>query len=91
MYICRTCLTEMKPIPSLFFNGVEFEELEPSFPVCCESPDPYEIEEGEIDSYREAFENGEIDLKDLSEKEEIILRFLRHNDNDDKQMEFEFE
>ena len=92
MTICASCLKEMIPLDTYVEHNMMWQENEPSFIICCDKPWPIEIEDGELESYEENYRN--LDLTDLTEKEETILAYLvkegRIGKEDDKQIEFNF-
>jgi len=90
MQICKNCYSLMTPIPTFIENNRKWEVTQSSFILCCESPSPIEIEDGELEIYEENWES--LDLEDLTEKEEVILNYLakeaRIDYTKDKPLEF---
>lgn len=80
----------MDPLPTYFNYGPHWLESEPSYISCCNRPDPIEIEQGELSDYEIAYNELGLNLDELSEKEELILRYLLKegrlaNDNIEKE------
>ena len=74
MQICKNCATVVQEYPTFIEGRRGWVPSEPSTVVCCDSPSPIDIEEGELETYEENFEF--LDFDDLTEKEIIILRYL---------------
>ena len=76
MVICSNCLGEIISLPTFLARESMWQLSDPSFIVCCDCPSPIEIEDGELEDYKEAYNNLELDPDDLTDKEMTILKYL---------------
>ena len=74
MQICRGCLTLIREYPTFVEKNRKWIPSEPSQVICCDSPSPVEVDDGDLETYEENFEF--LDFDDLTEKEETILEYL---------------
>ena len=72
MKICRKCLEVLTSLSA----AIDSEGYTGSFILCCDWPDPIDIELGELADYEEAHNETGLDLSDLTEKEITILEYL---------------
>lgn len=76
MHICGNCFEVIRALPTYVASQRAWVETEPSYIICCDVPNPVEIERGELADYVEAYENFELDPEDLTDKEKVILKYL---------------
>lgn len=75
MLICSKCLGIVEELPTYVIDKVgRASPIHSSYILCCDYPDPIEVEFGEMTDYEENWES--LDLDDLTEKEKIILNYL---------------
>lgn len=74
MLICKNCSSVVTEYPTFVEVGKRWVSSEPSQAICCDSPSPIEIDDGELETYEENFDL--LDFDDLTEKEIAILNYL---------------
>jgi len=76
MIICSNCLEVITALTTFLGGKRGWEIAEPAWLLCCDWPNIIEVEDGELTDYEEAYNETGIDLDDLTEKEQVILRYL---------------
>ena len=74
MQLCSNCLSVVTELPTYVGDNKRWLPSEPSYILCCDCPNPIEVEDGELLNYEENWQT--LDLDDLTEKEITILKYL---------------